>query len=91
MDNIYFTKDKPYTVMSEETWDYYKDPPIRNKLFETNNYFEAVMYAIKYYNGCDKEDLEYPWTTSLWIKPEPKGMHFDYSEYIEHLLSTKYK
>jgi hypothetical protein len=84
--HINFTKDAPYKVMSEDLWDYHADPPLRYKIFEADNYFEAVSYAMEYYDKCDESELKYPWLTSLWITPEPIGMHFDYHKYIEYLL-----
>ena len=84
-----FTKNGPFVVMAEDLWDYYKDPPIRNKLFEADNYLEALKFAFDWYDACDPSKLENPWTTSLWITPEPPGMHFDYNTYIEYLQSNK--
>ena len=78
-------RNGPYVVMTQDGWDYYyKNPPIRNGLFESENYFEAVSFAMRYYDQCDKDDLQYPNTQSLWISPEPVGMHFDYNKYIDH-------
>ena len=82
-----FTEKESYVVMSEDLYDYYKDPSERDKLFESDNYLEAVSYAMEYYDKCSKGDLEYPWIESLWITPEPTGMHFDYHKYVEYALS----
>lgn len=81
------TQNGPYVVMTEDCWDYYKDPPIRNGIFQSDSYFEAVSFAMRYYDQCSKEDLQYPNTQSLWISPEPIGMHFDYNKYIEFLIN----
>lgn len=80
-----FIENGPFVVMAEDIWDYYKDPPIRIKLFETNDYLEALNFVYDYYNQCNDSDLEYPWIKSLWITPEPPGLHFDYNSYIEYL------
>lgn len=63
--NKIFTEKKPYIVMAEDLWDYYKEPPIRNKLFESDNYLDALMFAIDYYDQRNLIDLNHPWTTSL--------------------------
>ncbi len=87
--NKIFTENKPYIVMAEDVWDYYKEPPIRTKLFESDNYLNALAFAIDYYDGCDLTELNYPWITSLWITPEPSGIHFDYNKHVEYQKQLK--
>ena len=81
-----FTKNAPYTVMAEDHWDYYKDPRIVYQLFEGDNYWEAVAFAMDYYDNCDKQDLEWPYVTALRIHPNPVGISFKYQEYIDFRL-----
>lgn len=82
-----FTKDAPYKVRAEYHWDYYKEPPIRYTLYQSANYADAVSFAMKYYDACDEEEMSYPNILSIWISPEPPGLHFDYEAYIEYALA----
>lgn len=83
----YFSKDKPYAVYMEDHWDYYKDPAVRPKMGEFNSYTKAVEFA------CSKveEFLESLQTdpASIFILPEPPGLHFDSHQYEDFLNKKK--
>jgi hypothetical protein len=84
-----FTTGTPYAIKAEEVWDYYKEPPNRKILYSAESYLEALKYVYNWYDECKLADLQHPWTTSLWIDPEPPGLHFDYNTYIEYLILKK--
>jgi hypothetical protein len=85
-----FMKNAPYTVMAEDHCDYYQDPPIRYKLFEASTYYEAVAFAMDYYDKCEEDDLQWPNVTALRIVPEAVGMSFNYEKYMEYVCLEKF-